>query len=79
MNLLTVEDVAAALQLSRSKVYEIKDKIGYLKIGGAVRFKREDLDSFIEGCRPAEKAKRLPPKHVLKHLVLKRSPGNAAS
>lgn len=63
--LLTVDDVAERLQLSRSTVYEMKKKIGYLKVGGAVRFREEDITNFLDGCQPGERH-RLPPSIKLK-------------
>ena len=49
--LLTVEDLSKKLKLSRSAVYALKEKVGYLKIGGAVRFRLEDILRFLESCR----------------------------
>jgi excisionase family DNA binding protein len=69
MKLLTVEQVAKMLQLSRSKVYDLKDKIGHYKVGGAVRFAEEDVLRFLDGCRVDGKAARkAAPRPRLKHL-----------
>ena len=38
------------LRLSRSKVYELKERIGYLKIGGAVRFREDDVLRYLDQC-----------------------------
>lgn len=46
-SLLTVEEVAGWLQVHPGHVYRIKDKIGFIKQGSAVRFKRSDVDRFI--------------------------------
>ena len=50
MQLQTVEEVASMLRLSRSKVYELKERIGYLKIGGAVRFREDDVLRYLDEC-----------------------------
>ncbi|NLX98247.1 MAG: helix-turn-helix domain-containing protein, partial [Rhodopirellula sp.] len=38
------------LRLSRSKIYELKERIGYLKIGGAVRFREDDVLRYLDEC-----------------------------
>ena len=69
MQLLTVEQVAEILQLSRSKVYDLKDKIGHYKVGGSVRFTEDDVLRFIDGCRVDDNGARKPvPRPRLKHL-----------
>ena len=69
MQLLTVENVADMLQLSRSKVYELKEDIGYLKVGGAVRFRPEDVFGFLDNCKvTGERARKPVPRPRLKHL-----------
>jgi excisionase family DNA binding protein len=47
--LLTVDEVAGILRVSRSYVYEQKHRIGYVKLGRQVRFCRDALDRFIAG------------------------------
>ena len=49
MGLLRAKDVAEILACSRSEVYALKDagKLPYCKIGGMVRFRREDVEQFI--------------------------------
>jgi excisionase family DNA binding protein len=69
MQLLTVEQVAEILQLSRSKVYDLKDKIGHYKVGGSVRFAEGDVLQFIDGCKVNGKGARRPvPRPRLKHI-----------
>lgn len=51
MQLLTVREVAGMLCLSKSKVYDLKEKIGHYKVGGCVRFAEEDVLRFLDGCR----------------------------
>jgi excisionase family DNA binding protein len=45
--LLTVADVAQQFKLSPQKIYEIKDEIGYHKIGGSIRFAPDDVEQFL--------------------------------
>ena len=68
---LTVPDVAQLLQVSRAKVYVLKDRIGWSKIGGAIRFRRRDIDRLFEdGFRRADNRRRPTIKPTaLKHLV----------
>jgi excisionase family DNA binding protein len=47
MKLLTVDEVADILRVSRRTVYDLKRKIGYCRIGGAIRFREEDVEAFI--------------------------------
>lgn len=72
MQLLRPNEVAEALACSRSEVYALKDagKLPFVKIGGMVRFRKEDIEEFIitNLVTSAEQAKtplRLP---RLKHL-----------
>ena len=51
MTLITVAELARRLKLSRSKVYDLKDKITYLKVGGSIRFTEEAVMEFLEGCK----------------------------
>jgi excisionase family DNA binding protein len=68
-SLLTISDLADLLQLSRSKCYELKEKIGYLKVGGAVRFRPEDVCAYLDSCEVnGEKARRPAPRPRLKHI-----------
>src|SRR5690349_17985293 len=68
LQLLTVEDVAAILQVSRSQVYEMKHRIGFVVIGRrCVRFTREQVTAYVERQtrapperRPASSAGRTP-------------------
>jgi predicted DNA-binding transcriptional regulator AlpA len=59
MEILTASEVAAWLRLSKSQVYELtkertrsgdvrKDPLPVVKIGTAVRFRRSDLEAWIE-------------------------------
>lgn len=49
-NLMTVEDVAALLKVEKQLVYKLKrdKKIPFIKIGGVIRFRRVDVDQWIE-------------------------------
>lgn len=57
--LLTVRDVAAWLRVHPKTVYgwASRQAIPTLKIQGALRFRREDLASFMEGCLVREQAR----------------------
>lgn len=47
--LLSVKDAAQYLGLSRSSVYKLREagEISYVRLGGAVRIQREELDRLI--------------------------------
>ena len=49
-NLMTVEDVAALLKVEKQLVYKLRRdrKIPFIKIGGVIRFRRVDVDEWIE-------------------------------
>lgn len=49
-NLLTVEDVAALLKVEKQMIYKLKrdKKIPFVKIGGVIRFRRVDVNEWIE-------------------------------
>ena len=46
-SLLTVDEVAEILKVHPGHIYRIKDKIGHIKEGSSVRFKRGDVDRYI--------------------------------
>ena len=45
--LLTVGEVSEILQVHPGHIYRIKDRIGFIKQGSSVRFKRSDVDAYI--------------------------------
>ena len=45
--LLTADEVAAILRVSRAHVYAIRHRVGYVQLGRALRFKLEDVERFI--------------------------------
>lgn len=51
--LLTTPEVATLLKISVSVVRRLKDqrRIPFIKVGGAVRFTRADVTSFLEHAR----------------------------
>ena len=51
--IMTVEEVAAYLKLSPGTIYNkvSRDEIPFLKLGGAVRFRRSEIDSWAEAHR----------------------------
>jgi len=53
MKLLSVREVAEALSISPSLVYQLKDerKLRYLRIGkGTIRFRLEDVEEYLSNC-----------------------------
>lgn len=51
--LLTLREVAALLQVSRTSVYRLMAvrKIPFIKVGGAIRFSRGDVESYLSDGR----------------------------
>ncbi|MEQ5821322.1 MULTISPECIES: helix-turn-helix domain-containing protein [unclassified Halomonas] len=49
--LMPPSEVAELLAISERKVYAIKHLIGYVALGGNVRFEREAVDAYIESCK----------------------------
>ena len=74
MRLLRANDVAEILACSVSEVYALKagGVLPYLKIGGMVRFREQDIEEFINSRVVAgtESPKRQPKLSPLKHLHL---------
>lgn len=58
------------LRLSRSKVYDLKEKIGFLRIGGSIRFRADAIVRFWEGREVNGNGERKPrvSHYRLKHL-----------
>jgi excisionase family DNA binding protein len=54
VELLTVEEVAGILRLSKSKVYSLKERIGCVKLDGSIRFILEDVEEYVLSCRIEE-------------------------
>ncbi len=52
MKLVTIRQLCEILQISRSKAYELSgDEIPVYRIGGALRFREDDIQEYLEGCR----------------------------
>jgi excisionase family DNA binding protein len=53
MALLTVKDVSAWLQVKPSTVYvwAAEGKMPALRLGGLLRFRREDIETWLAGCQ----------------------------
>jgi PTS system nitrogen regulatory IIA component len=53
VNVLTIKDVAKALQLSTSTVYKYAEagKIPSIKIGTARRFTETDIEKYVNTCK----------------------------
>lgn len=49
--LLTVADVASLLRVSRAFVYGARDRIGYVRLGRAIRFHPADVAAFLEASK----------------------------
>jgi excisionase family DNA binding protein len=56
--LLTVDDVAALLAVSRKSVYRYADELGGFRVRGFLRFDRERVDAWLAEQRAAAAAKR---------------------
>ena len=60
---LTAQEVADILKVRRAWVYDHKASLGYLDIGGRVRFDRRSLERYIDQhthpplCRPGRPRK----------------------
>ena len=62
MKLLRVEDVAEILACSTKAVYSLKDRgiLPFVKIGGMVRFRTEDVSELISSSLTSQGARKLP-------------------
>lgn len=49
-NLITPEEVASILRMSKSSIYRIIEKrqIPFYKISGSLRFRKSDIDKYID-------------------------------
>lgn len=49
-NLITPDELADFLQISKATIYRLIDgrKIPFCKIGGSLRFRKSDIDGYIE-------------------------------
>jgi excisionase family DNA binding protein len=52
-NLLTPDDLAQFLSISKTGVYRLVDKrrIPFFRIGGSLRFEKKDVLSYLQGNR----------------------------
>jgi excisionase family DNA binding protein len=52
-NILTVEDVAEKLKMSKSTIYKMseKGKIPSYKIGTSLRFTEDHITTFLASCK----------------------------
>ena len=66
--LLTPEEAAKSLRISRTKLYELKSRnqIRFVKIGHTLRFRPQDLEEFVTNL--AEAARREAHKHKFELL-----------
>ncbi len=58
--LLTPGQVAEMLSISERKAYALKDLIGYIALGGNIRFEADAVQAYIGQCKrgPAERGER---------------------
>jgi excisionase family DNA binding protein len=49
MRLYTINQVAEMLQLHPNTVSKLKYRIGYIRVGGSIRFSQEQIDAYIAG------------------------------
>ncbi|MCB9950051.1 MAG: helix-turn-helix domain-containing protein [Planctomycetaceae bacterium] len=75
--LLTVEQAATQLQVSRSVVYALveRGKLACHRIGlgrGTIRIAQSDLDTYLESCREGDRIEEptAPRRAKLKHIRL---------
>ncbi len=54
--LFTVNELCESLRISRSTVYRLlrNGDLPAVRVSGCIRFRREDVDRFIESCREQE-------------------------
>lgn len=68
--MLTVNELSAKLNVSPCHVYRLKGDIGYVKVGGAIRFEESAVERFIEQNRHgrprqlAQRAVSFPPLRI---------------
>ena len=60
MKLLRAEDVAEILSCSKKEVYSLKDRgtLPFIKIGGMVRFRTEDVSELISSSLTSRGARK---------------------
>lgn len=72
---MTPREAAQRLEISPSAVYKLcsQRKLGYHKIGGAVRISQEQLDDFLAACevRPVDAEAETPrkPRRVGREVI----------
>ena len=56
---LTIEQIAAYLQVSREKIYKLcqRGKMPVSKVGGQWRFDLQEVDTWVRTQRPGKKRK----------------------
>lgn len=52
---LRVEEIARELNLSRSAAYRLAERLPHLRLGGAVRVERADLEAYLAATKVAGK------------------------
>ncbi|WP_075882061.1 helix-turn-helix domain-containing protein [Vreelandella massiliensis] len=49
--LLTASELAEWLSISERKAYSMKREIGFIKLGGNVRFEQSAIEAYLKKCR----------------------------
>ncbi|MFO0905783.1 MAG: helix-turn-helix domain-containing protein [Pirellulales bacterium] len=73
VRLMTVQEVARRLNISRSKAYQMVDSgaLPHFRIGGSVRVAEEQLAEYLESVRQGPRERAAPVRRTrstLKHL-----------
>lgn len=51
--LVTAAELAERLNISKRKAYAMKEEIGFIKLGGNIRFEESAIEAYLEKCRHA--------------------------
>lgn len=59
-NYLTVKDVAELLRLKEKTIYKMaeENRLPFYKVGGSLRFKREEIDRSLRASRSRRRRER---------------------
>jgi excisionase family DNA binding protein len=52
--LLTADELAELLRLSRAQVYALKHEIGFVRLGRSIRFDQSSVDAFLSRHREGD-------------------------
>jgi len=71
--LLTVDQIAEYLNIKASTLYSKLSEIPHFKIGRLIRFRREDINSWLEGNKVAPVAPERAAKRILRRTPTSRN------